>query len=101
MARKAMVQKELRRQKMVASKKDRREHLKKIIIDVKKSDEERMAAVSELNKLPKNSSKVRLRNRCLLTGRQRGYYRKFKLSRLCFREMASAGLIPGIFKASW
>ena len=66
-----------------------------------KSDEERMQAVYALNKLPKNSSKIRLRNRCLRTGRCRGYLRKFKLSRLCFRELASSGMIPGIYKASW
>ncbi|MBN2479700.1 MAG: 30S ribosomal protein S14 [Parachlamydiales bacterium] len=101
MARKAMVEKEKKRQRLVDSKRDKRAHLKKIIVDMTKSDEERLNAVNELNKLPKNSSKIRLRNRCLLTGRQRGYLRKFKISRLCFREMASAGKIPGIFKASW
>ena len=68
---------------------------------MKKSDEDRMQAVNQLNALPKNSSKVRLRNRCERTGRCRGYLRKFKLSRLCFRELASSGHIPGITKASW
>ena len=66
-----------------------------------KNIEERLAAVDALNKLPKNSSPTRLRNRCQFTGRSRGFLRKFKLSRLCFREMALQGLIPGIVKASW
>lgn len=101
MARKAMIEKEKRRERLVSLKRDKREHLKKIIIDMSKVDEERMKAVEELNKMSRNSSKVRLRNRCQLTGRSRGYLRKFKLSRLCFREMASKGLIPGIVKASW
>jgi len=64
-------------------------------------DEEKMNAVRKLNSMPKNSSPVRLRNRCTMTGRARGYLRKFKLSRLCFREHASSGVIPGIVKASW
>ena len=66
-----------------------------------KSEEERQDAKIALNKMPRNSSPVRLRNRCQLTGRARGFLRKFKLSRLCFREMANSGMIPGITKASW
>lgn len=72
-----------------------------MILDQSVSDEERVAAVDKLNGMRKNGSPTRLRNRCQFTGRARGFLRKFKLSRLCFREMASAGLIPGIFKASW
>ena len=101
MARKALVEKEKYRERMVAQKREKRQELKKIILDMKKSDEERMKAVEMLNKLPKNSSAVRLRRRCQITGRSRGNLRKFQMSRLCFREMASSGLIPGIFKASW
>jgi small subunit ribosomal protein S14 len=86
---------------MVKNKWDKRQALKKAIVDLSKPLEERMAAVDALNKLPKNSSKVRLRNRCQFTGRARGYLRKFKMSRICFREMANQGLIPGIVKASW
>ena len=86
---------------MVKNKWDKREQLKKVIYDMNKGVEERLAAVDSLNKMPKNSSPVRLRNRCQLTGRARGFLRKFKLSRLCFREMANQGLIPGIVKASW
>jgi small subunit ribosomal protein S14 len=73
----------------------------KIILDMNVSDEERNAAKVSLNKLPRNSSPVRLCSRCQLTGRSRGVLKKFKLSRLCFRELANSGMIPGIVKASW
>ena len=86
---------------MVKKKFEKRKELKTIILDMDKTIEERLAAVDSLNKLPKNSSPTRLRNRCQFTGRSRGFLRKFKLSRLCFREMALQGLIPGIVKASW
>ena len=101
MARKALIEKEKRRQRLVNNRWDKRQHLKKIIIDPSKTEEERMDAVAKLHKLSKNSSPTRLRNRCFLTGRSRGYLRKFQMSRLCFRELASSGYIPGIFKASW
>ena len=101
MATKSAIAKQKKRETLVKLKWDKRKMLKAVIYDLNKSDEERMAAVDALNKLPKNSSRVRLRNRCQLTGRSRGNLRKFKLSRLCFREMALQGLIPGIFKASW
>ena len=101
MATKSSIAKQKRRELMVKTKWDKRQMLKNVILDMNKSEEERMAAVDTLNKMPKNSSRVRLRNRCQFTGRARGNLRKFKLSRLCFREMASQGLIPGIFKASW
>lgn len=101
MARKGSIAKEKRREKLVKLKWNRRQELKDLVKDLSKSDEERLAAQISLNKLPKNSSPVRLRNRCQFTGRSRGYLRKFKMSRLCFREMANQGLIPGIVKASW
>ncbi|MDP1609004.1 MAG: 30S ribosomal protein S14 [Chlamydiales bacterium] len=101
MAKKSSVAKQKKRERMVKNKWEKRDQLKKTIYDMGKSPEERLAAVDALNKMPKNSSPVRLRNRCQLTGRARGFLRKFKLSRLCFREMANQGLIPGIFKASW
>ena len=101
MAKKSSVEKQKKKERLVAKNKDKRAELKKIIVDMTKSDEDRMAAVYALNALPKNSSKIRLRNRCQRTGRARGYLRKFKLSRLCFRELASSGFIPGVFKASW
>lgn len=101
MARKGSIAKEKRRERMVKLKWTRRQELKEIVKDLTKSDEERLAAMISLNKLPKNSSPTRLRNRCQFTGRSRGFLRKFKMSRLCFREMANQGLIPGIVKASW
>ncbi len=101
MARKGSIAKEKRRERMVKLKWNRRQELKEIVKDLTKSDEERHAAMISLNKLPKNSSPTRLRNRCQFTGRSRGFLRKFKMSRLCFREMANQGLIPGIVKASW
>jgi len=101
MARKGSIAKEKRREKLVKQKWSRRQELKKIVKDLSKGDEERQAAKISLSKLPKNSSPVRLRNRCQFTGRSRGFLRKFKMSRLCFREMANQGLIPGVTKASW
>ncbi len=101
MAKKSSIAKQRKRERLVKNKWDKRAALKAIIMDMKKPMEERLSAVDSLNQMPKNSSPVRLRNRCQLTGRARGVLRKFKLSRLCFREMASQGLIPGIVKASW
>ena len=80
---------------------DKRQKLKSQARDLNATEEERHAARVSLNKMPRNSCPIRLRNRCKLTGRARGYLRLFGLSRLCFREMASNGLIPGITKASW
>ena len=90
-----------RRQRLVDLKWEKRQEFKKIILDITKSEEERSNAIKKLNSMSRNSSSVRLRNRCFITGRSRGYLRKFNMSRLCFREMASSGLIPGITKASW
>jgi len=101
MARKSSIEKQKRREKLVGLKWEQRQELKKIVRDLSVSEDERLDAQIKLNKLPKNSSPIRLRNRCKLTGRSRGYLRKFKLSRLCFREMANSGLIPGVTKASW
>ena len=101
MATRSQVAKQKRRQKLVDLKWDRRQELKKFIASPGTSEEDRQDAVIQLNKLPRNSSRVRLRNRCRETGRCRGYLRKFQLSRLCFREKASQGMIPGVVKASW
>ncbi len=101
MAKKSSVAKQKKRERMVKSRWEQRQKLKGVILDTRKSIEDRLTAVDALNKLPKNSSKTRLRNRCQFTGRARGFLRKFKMSRLCFREMASQGLVPGVFKASW
>ncbi len=101
MARKSSIAKQKRREALVKLSWNRRQELKEIVKGLNTTDEDRLSAQISLNKLSKNSSPVRLRNRCQLTGRSRGFLRKFKLSRLCFREMANQGLIPGIFKASW
>lgn len=101
MAKKSSVARQKKRERMVKNKWEKRKALKDAILDMNKPIEERLAAVDALNKMPKNSSPIRLRNRCQFTGRSRGFLNKFKLSRLCFREMANQGLIPGIFKASW
>lgn len=101
MAKKSSVEKEKRRERMVKLKWDKRQALKATAANQNISEEERHEARIALNKMPRNSSKIRLRNRCQLTGRARGVFRKFKISRLCFREMALMGLIPGVTKASW
>ena len=92
MAKESMKAREVKRQKMVALWAERREALKK------QGDEE---AYRESQKMPRNASPVRLHNRCSMTGRPRGYMRRFGISRIQFREMASKGLIPGVKKASW
>ena len=101
MAKKSSVAKQKQRERQVHLKWNKRQELKKTAADFNLSEEERNVARMALDKMSPNSSPVRLRNRCQLTGRPRGYLRKFKLSRLCFREMASMGLIPGVTKASW
>jgi small subunit ribosomal protein S14 len=101
MAKRSSIEKEKRRERTVKLKREKREGLKKTAADMNLSEEERHAARIALNKMPRDSSPVRLRNRCLLTGRSRGYIRQFKVSRLSFREMALHGLIPGVTKSSW
>jgi len=101
MARKALIEKEKKRNKLVAQKYAKRQELKKIIKSFETSEEDRLEAIRKLHKMPKNSSPVRPRNRCQLTGRPRAFYRKFKVSRLCFRELALSGMIPGVTKSSW
>ena len=101
MAKKSAVQKNLKRMKMAKEFENKREKLKKIIMNKKLELSERFAAQLKLDKLPKNSSKVRIRNRCGISGRPHGYYRKLKISRIALRDMASAGKIPGIIKSSW
>lgn len=101
MAKKSLIEKEKRREKKVESGWQKRAELRKMAKDLKLSDEERMEAQIKLNKMPRDTAAIRLRNRCQLTGRPRGFLRKFKISRLCFRELANSGMIPGIMKASW
>jgi small subunit ribosomal protein S14 len=101
MAKKSSVEKQKRREKLVQLKWKKRQELKAKCADLNISEEERQQARIDLNKMPRDSSPIRLRNRCELTGRARGFLRKFGLSRLTFREFASNGMIPGITKSSW
>jgi small subunit ribosomal protein S14 len=101
MAKKSAIEKNARRTKLAKSMIARRTRLKAIAVDRTAPPDERLAAQLKLAKLPRNGSATRVRNRCALTGRPRGYYRKFKLSRIALRELASAGQIPGVVKSSW
>jgi small subunit ribosomal protein S14 len=101
MAKKSSVETNQHRRLMVDRFKTRRAELKKLVMDKSRDPEERFEATLQLADLPRNSSKVRIRNRCHLTGRPRAYYRKFGLSRIAFRELASQGQIPGCVKSSW
>ncbi len=101
MAKKSAIEKNKRRERLVAKYADRRAQLLAASKDGALPQEERFAARIKLAALPRNSAKVRLRNRCQITGRPRGYYRRFKMSRIALRELASVGQIPGVAKASW
>ncbi|MFN3617592.1 MAG: 30S ribosomal protein S14 [Aquabacterium sp.] len=101
MAKVCLKQREEKREKLVAKYAKKYAELKAIINDAKKSEEERYAARLELQKLPRNANPTRLRNRCNLTGRPRGTFRQFGLGRTKIRELAFAGDIPGVTKASW
>jgi small subunit ribosomal protein S14 len=100
MAKESMKAREVKRAKMVARYAEKRAALKKVIAT---SDDaaERYEAARALQAIPKNANPIRLHNRCKVTGRPKGYIRQFGISRIQFREMASAGLIPGVKKASW
>lgn len=101
MAKTSSIQKNLRRERMVKKYSGRRERLKRIANNSDLPMDERFKARLKLAELPRNSSPDRVRSRCELTGRPRAVYRKFKLSRIALRELASAGLIPGMTKSSW
>ncbi|MEZ7828460.1 MAG: 30S ribosomal protein S14 [Brachymonas denitrificans] len=101
MAKVALIQRELKRAKLVAKFAKKHAELKAVANDVSKSDEERDAARLALQKLPRNANPTRQRNRCELTGRPRGTFRQFGLGRAKIREIAFAGGIPGVTKASW
>ena len=101
MAKTSSVEKNKRRAKMAKQYAAKRARLKAMAVDDKLSPEERFAARIKLAELPRNSSPTRIRNRCELTGRARGYYRKLKLCRNQLRELASQGRIPGMVKSSW
>ena len=101
MAKRSMLQRELKRKKLVARYAAKRAALKEIISSTDTSLDERLLAVAKLQKLPRDSSPVRQRNRCRITGRPHGYYRKFGLGRNKLREAAMRGDVPGLSKASW
>jgi small subunit ribosomal protein S14 len=101
MAKKSMIERELKRQKLVGQYAARRATLKAIVNDKSKSVEERFKASLKLAALPRNSSVTRLHNRCQITGRPHAYYRKLKISRIMLRELGSNGEIPGMVKSSW
>lgn len=101
MAKQALLQRELKRDKLVAKFAKKHAELKKISNDFKRTDDERALARAELQKLPRNANPTRQRNRCLITGRPRGTFSQFGLARHKIRELAFAGDIPGITKASW
>ena len=101
MAKLSSVAKNNRRKKMAAKGEAKRAELRKIISDPNASDEDRDNAMMKLQKMPRDTSRIRVVNRCELTGRPHGVYRDFKLSRIAFRELAHRGMIPGVTKASW
>ncbi len=101
MAKTSMVNREVKRAKQVKRYAKQRAELKRVIRDLEASDEERQVAVIKLTKLPRDSSPSRQRNRCAITGRSRGNYRKFGLGRSKLREAAMRGDVPGLHKASW
>ncbi len=101
MAKTSSVEKNNRRKKMVTQYRAKRDALKDKIRDREMDMEERFAAVIRLAKMPRNSSRTRVRNRCELSGRPRGFYRKLRMSRIALRDLASMGQIPGMIKSSW
>lgn len=101
MAKKSAVERDKKRRRMASKHAARRAALKAIVMNRDASPEERFEAVLKLAQEPRNSAKVRIRNRCEVSGRPRGVYRKFKLGRVMLRDMASRGHIPGMVKSSW
>ena len=101
MAKKSMINRDLKRRKVVQKFSSKRSELLEVIQNGSASDDEKMVARDKLQKLPRNASPVRLRNRCALTGRPRGVFKKFGLARGKLREIAMRGEVPGIIKASW
>jgi small subunit ribosomal protein S14 len=101
MAKKSMIYRDIKRKKLTAKYAARRTELRNKVKNINLPDEERHAAMVGLQKLPRDSSPTRIRNRCYMTGRPRGYYRKFGLSRSKLRELMLRGEVPGVLKASW
>jgi small subunit ribosomal protein S14 len=101
MAKKSAIEKNNRRRKLAERFAAKRAQLKAIAIDESLNDQDRFAARLKLAELPRNSSPTRVRNRCEMSGRPRGYYRKLKMSRIALRQMSNEGKIPGMAKSSW
>ncbi len=101
MATTAKIARNEHKRRQVELHKQKRQEQLAIIKDPKRSQEEKLAAYSKLRRIPRDSSPTRIRNRCNLTGRPRGYYRKFGLSRIALRELAMEGKLPGVTKSSW
>jgi small subunit ribosomal protein S14 len=101
MAKTSMIERDKKRRRMAKSHDAKRQRLKAIIKDKNKPAEERFEAVLKLAEIPRNASKTRIRNRCEVSGRPRGFYRKLKMSRIALRHYGSQGLVPGLVKASW
>lgn len=101
MAKVSSIEKNKRRERLAKKYEAKRAELKAIIMNKELPVEERIAAQFKLSELPRNGAKIRVRNRCELTGRPRGFYRKFKMSRIGLRELGNFGQIPGVVKSSW
>ena len=101
MAKVSAVEKNKRRRELAKQYASKRAELKATVMDRSKPIEERFKATLKLSELPRNSAKVRIRNRCEVSGRPRGYYRKLRMSRIALRELGSLGRVPGIVKSSW
>jgi len=101
MAKKSMIERNLKRRRMAKKFDAKRTRLKEILYDKDRPGDERFMAALKLAELPRNSSKTRIRNRCLVSGRPRGFYRKMKMSRIALRQLGSEGKIPGLIKSSW
>ncbi len=101
MAKTSWINRNDKRRKMVKSAEGKRKRLKALIKTKTTSMEDRFSAVLKLAEMPRNTAKVRIKNRCEITGRSRAYYRKLKVSRIALRELANQGLIPGMVKSSW
>ena len=101
MAKVSMVERDKKRRQLVAQYAKRRTALRVAVRDTSLAPDERFVASLKLAAMPRNGAKVRLRNRCEMSGRPRGYYRKFRMSRIALRELASRGQVPGVVKASW
>lgn len=101
MAKTSSIQKNNRRKRISTRLRSKRGELKAIIMNKSLPLDQRFEAQVKMNNLPRDSSRCRVRNRCELTGRSRGYYRKFRMSRICLRSLAGLGMLPGVIKGSW